>query len=619
MSQWTTQTLDFKNIKHPSTNTLVITVGNYGYRQLISNFLWNIEANTDLYSSTVVFSYDRKLIEYVNNRHPTAKTQYLSFDKVSNFNFRDAVAFKETHWDDITLYKLYAIHWLLNLPNNVAGGPDSFNIFYSDADIYYIRSPLPYAVHEIKGYKMLIQEGVEYKDTTAGGVSNKNAVVKPNSTKLGYCSGMLYVPNNEITQDIFDPKNWNSCNMDDENYIKTFVKSNSYVTDVGLFRNDQFALGTIWRQPEDWIKQQIKAGQFVCIHFNYIKGIELKIAKMQQYKMWIKAMDIIEVPSKFQPNLNAIVRSRRGGHTFPPHQKDKEQIEEYAFHYVTKCNETKRILSEYDYLPIFWTAIGVSGDTVLKQELKDYITKLLKTFPNRKFWTIVQHCEGIYGSCGVDFPSNRIRVFGTTVAPNKMFVKSMAHGTKGVTSVADAKKPPNVSVTNTLHLVIPLICAEHPQNVKKQRLTFASFIGSVGNHPVRQRMQRTLHKQPGFVIEPGNFKETENTLKFRELMSDSVFALCPRGVGSTSYRLAEAMQFGAIPVYISDIFSLPFSKEIDWNSCCILVKPDDIPGLPDKLRKMSPAQIKKMQDAVKNVYSEYMTLEGCCKHLVKYI
>lgn len=599
MSQWIAdQKIDFVKIKH-WTGTVAITVGNYGYRELISNLLWNLETNTDLFPHTVVFSYDRKLIDYVHRVHPTAHTYYLTFDKVADFNFRKAVAFKEQHWDELTLYKLHAIWWLLN--------NTELNVFYTDADIYYLRTPLTHAVHEIKGYKMLIQEGVVYKDTRTG------------ADKLGYCSGMLYVPKNSLTLDVFSPENWSLCQMDDENYLKTFIKSQAYETEVGLFNSDQFPVGTIWRKGEPWIRQQLKLKHFVCIHFNYIKGIDQKIERMKYYGMWLKAMDIVSVPKKFQPDLNEIVKKRRKGHTFPPHQKDKQQIEEFAHHYITEYTKTTRILSSYHYLPVYWTAIGVLGDATLKRELNEWLAKLMKNNPHQMYWTIVQHCKGVRGACDVEFSPDRIRIFGTTRQPGKITnVPSTKHGSSGITSVSVKMKPVS---KERLHLVLPLICAPHPQpkTAPKHRTVLASFIGSIENHPLRRRMERLLRGKNGIVIEAGDYKFTENMHRFRDLMTDSVFALCPRGVGSTSFRFAEALQFGAIPVYISDIFSLPFPNEINWKNCCVTVTPDQLPQLYTRLQKITPAQIKAMQDYGKTVYQEYMTIEKACEHLIKYI
>ena len=60
-------------------------------------------------------------------------------------------------------------------------------------------------------------------------------------------------------------------------------------------------------------------------------------------------------------------------------------------------------------------------------------------------------------------------------------------------------------------------------------------------------------------------RASADTRRFVELMSRSVFALCPRGYGRTSYRMYEALQLGCIPVYIHDEPWLPYADELDWR------------------------------------------------------
>jgi len=60
----------------------------------------------------------------------------------------------------------------------------------------------------------------------------------------------------------------------------------------------------------------------------------------------------------------------------------------------------------------------------------------------------------------------------------------------------------------------------------------------------------------------------------------SKFALCPRGYGKTSFRIQEALQYGAIPVYISD--------EYLCRRSCILLGENEfdlIDGLGGELNK----------------------------------
>ena len=58
-----------------------------------------------------------------------------------------------------------------------------------------------------------------------------------------------------------------------------------------------------------------------------------------------------------------------------------------------------------------------------------------------------------------------------------------------------------------------------------------------------------------------------DSIKFKRIMRNSIFSLCPRGFGPTSFRLYEAIQMGTIPVYIAEKNEhvLPFANKIDWK------------------------------------------------------
>ena len=126
-------------------------------------------------------------------------------------------------------------------------------------------------------------------------------------------------------------------------------------------------------------------------------------------------------------------------------------------------------------------------------------------------------------------------------------------------------------------------------------------------------MQRALMRKERVVIEFGNYKEDGDKDRFNELMSNSIFALCPRGVGSTSFRLAEAMEYGCIPVYISDTFSLPFEKVINWDNVIINVKPTEINSLYNSLcsKAANTQWLYTRQLNVKKIYEDYFKMDKC--------
>ena len=107
--------------------------------------------------------------------------------------------------------------------------------------------------------------------------------------------------------------------------------------------------------------------------------------------------------------------------------------------------------------------------------------------------------------------------------------------------------------------------------------------------------------------------------QFMDMMSRSVFALCPRGFGATSFRLYEAMQFGTIPIYISDRHCLPWDDELDWSEFCVVIGADEVSNLDSILSGFSEDKIKSMSNKVMELYPKYFSLEGICDNILKRI
>ena len=107
---------------------------------------------------------------------------------------------------------------------------------------------------------------------------------------------------------------------------------------------------------------------------------------------------------------------------------------------------------------------------------------------------------------------------------------------------------------------------------------------------------------------------------FREIIYDSVFGLAPRGYGPTSFRLYETMQMDAIPIYISDVFWLPFEDEIEWDKAAVLVTPDridEIPKIVDDL--LESGEFEKYLEYGRMVYDKYLTWDGTLNQIAKSI
>ncbi len=70
--------------------------------------------------------------------------------------------------------------------------------------------------------------------------------------------------------------------------------------------------------------------------------------------------------------------------------------------------------------------------------------------------------------------------------------------------------------------------------------------------------------------------------RYVDVMAGSKFALCPRGAGTSSYRMYEAMRMAIAPVVVSDEWVAPDGP--DWGSFLLRVREAEVARLPELLR-----------------------------------
>jgi hypothetical protein len=258
-------------------------------------------------------------------------------------------------------------------------------------------------------------------------------------------------------------------------------------------------------------------------------------------------LNMENVPIEFKPVQNVVYPE---GNALP-----------FERYFEKKFNETKPNTFR-TYLPIHWTAYYVNhaygSDVSAKKYLQSYIDTLDKS---KKYFTIIQYDDGILND-----------VLGLDI-----LVYSMG-----------CKKPG--------YYPLPLI--SQPINNKPQKISLNekdilfSFFGA-NTHPIREQLVKELDSE--FVQ-----LQTINIHKYYQYLKQSIFALCPRGYGITSFRLFESMAFCCIPVYISDDFWEPFN--IPMSEYCIKIYPDQIKDLPEMLKSVD---IDKYQSNVKYYYENY--------------
>jgi hypothetical protein len=256
-------------------------------------------------------------------------------------------------------------------------------------------------------------------------------------------------------------------------------------------------------------------------------------------------------------------------------------FEEYFKRYITENN----IKTDVDYLPVMWTNFYISrnfGNGDMK-DLQQFINSLDR---KKKYFTVIQYDDGILQ----DLSDLDIVVFGS--------------GGGGSLKVPD----------KNLGISIPLMCLPNPNiNRNRDRDILCSFIGVIqGRHIIREKI-RDMY-QHKFVI-----RENMGYNNFADMMERSIFSLCPRGYGATSFRICESLQYGSIPVYVYDKPWFPWNNRFDFNDIGISVHESEIEKIEDIIKSKTSSEIDTLLKNGADIYTKFFTYKDCSDEIIKYI
>ncbi len=108
------------------------------------------------------------------------------------------------------------------------------------------------------------------------------------------------------------------------------------------------------------------------------------------------------------------------------------------------------------------------------------------------------------------------------------------------------------------------------------------------SHPLRHRLLAlgdvSDRKYPVTWVDRWfNHDEAEQRSYLQEIV-DSAFALCPRGLATSSHRLYEVMRLGRVPVILADDWVPPAGP--DWDSFSIRLAEDTLERIPSLLQEL---------------------------------
>jgi hypothetical protein len=314
------------------------------------------------------------------------------------------------------------------------------------------------------------------------------------------------------------------------------------------------------------VKQAIESGVITSAHDHYMWYGK---AEGRKGLKGFNFVDHTSIPKYFQKRIHI---------KYPP---DIESIfEEWFFdNYNPKFDTTDRV-----YLPVFWTGYFVSScnygmETSKIELLQDFINSLDR---DKKYYTILNYDDG----CLIDFRDLDIIIF-----------------------TASGKGENGSKCTN---IPIPLLGKPHKELSLKKDI-YCSFVGRLVTHPLRQKIYDLYKSDKRFY-----FEENVSLDRFCEITSRSKYVIAPRGYGINSFRIYEALQYGAIPVFVSDVHLAPFGidnfyvKVFDFQVSMMM----DIIGNVDKFES---EQYLKRGSIFYKEYCSFVNLKNQLLTIIKQI
>ena len=159
----------------------------------------------------------------------------------------------------------------------------------------------------------------------------------------------------------------------------------------------------------------------------------------------------------------------------------------------------------------------------------------------------------------------------------------------------------NTSSPNHNDLVLPFWSIQ--SDVSKSRESknvFASMCCSL-NNSLRYRLASTLSKKEKFLIFSSLPKD-----QYNDLLKRSLFTMCPRGNGLSSYRFFESIAARSIPVLIADDVALPFEKKVDYENMIVRIpesRVEDFSFILNSLLSIDPAKMLETIDKNLHLFS----------------
>ncbi len=146
-----------------------------------------------------------------------------------------------------------------------------------------------------------------------------------------------------------------------------------------------------------------------------------------------------------------------------------------------------------------------------------------------------------------------------------------------------------------------------------------SFIGSTPvdliSHHVRETIFSMDHAEHTVIKRRKHFLCPSGADEFRDILARSRYSICPPGnlplpektpTGIPEpgvMRFYESLKAGAIPIFINDLWELPYG--FDWDRCMVRVREADVLRIPEIIASITPEEETAMREACYEAYAMF--------------
>ena len=108
---------------------------------------------------------------------------------------------------------------------------------------------------------------------------------------------------------------------------------------------------------------------------------------------------------------------------------------------------------------------------------------------------------------------------------------------------------------------------------------------------------------------------SEARSRYRDVVGRSKFVLCPRGAGTSTFRLFEVLAAGRVPVIVSDDWVAP--EGVQWSKVSVRVRENDVAAIPRVLAALE-TDWPIMSRGARAAYLERFSLDVWFHNLVEH-